>query len=75
MVFWADASQAEDEPVASAVEDVFAQIFAPPADAPQSDGDAGQAAKLRDTLTALAAGRPEAIDSNLKPGVHFIDPA
>lgn len=71
VVFWADASQAEDEPAASAVEDMFAQIFAPPADAPQNDGDVGQAARIRDRLTALAAGRPEAVDSNLKPGVHF----
>lgn len=71
VVFWADASQAEDEAAASTVEDMFAQIFAPPADAPQNDGDAGQAARLRDTLSALAEGRPQEVDPNLKPGVRF----
>ncbi len=71
VVFWADAANAAEEPTAGATEAVFAQIFAPPADAPQDDGDASQAVRLKDALTALAAGRPQAVDPRLKPGVRF----
>jgi len=67
VVFWADASTAEEESAAEAAEATFAFIFAPPAD----DGDAHQAARLRDVLEALAAGRPQAVDAKLKPGVRF----
>ncbi len=71
VVFWADASDAQEEPAAGAAESLFAQIFAPPADLSQDDGDAGQAAKLRDALVALAEGRPQQVNRDLKPGVRF----
>ncbi len=71
VVFWADASTAEEEPAAEAAETTFASIFAPPADETEDDGDAHQAARLRDALEALAAGRPQAADAKLKLGVRF----
>ncbi len=71
-VFWADASSLEDDQAAAdAADSLFAQIFAPPPDAPEEDGDANQAAKLKNRLVALAEGRPKEVDPRLKDGVRF----
>lgn len=51
VVFWADASRAAEEAVARAAEDFFASMAEPP-------NDEGEAAKLRDQLGMIAAGRP-----------------
>lgn len=66
VVFWADASGA-DETAAAAAESWFAQVFSAP-DGYEDDGDAGQTAKLRDALVALAEGRGQDIDPR---GVRF----
>lgn len=71
VIFWADASGAEEEPAATATENLFLQAFSPPAEEAGNDGDQHQAAKVRDVLTALAEGRPHAIDPQLKRGVRF----
>jgi CRISPR-associated protein Csd1 len=71
VVFWADASGAADEGAANAAEALFAQIFAPPPEAVDDDGDVAAAARVRDALTALAEGRPQTLDPQLKPGVRF----
>ena len=67
VVFWADASGAED--AAAAAEDFFSQIFAPPDI--DSDTDGEEAAKLSDTLKALAEGRPAPVVPKLSAGVRF----
>lgn len=59
IVFWADASRAEEEAAAKAAEDWFAAQLEPP-------NDEGEAAKLRDALTKLARGEPLA---SLSPGL------
>lgn len=71
VVFWADASGAQDEPAADATEALFAQAFAPLSSAGQDDGDIGEAARLRDALTAVVEGRPKDVDPRLTPGVRF----
>lgn len=75
VVFWADASNAEAEDTASAVEDIFASLFggaADTAEAPEhDDSDAQSAAKVRDVLAAIAAGRATDINPKLSPGVRF----
>lgn len=69
VVFWADASSAEQEPAAQADEAWFAEMLNP-ADDPARD--LGQAAKLHDVLELIAAGRPlREIDPRLDPGVRF----
>lgn len=67
VVFWADASAADDEAGAVAAEETFSSFISPP-DAPEDDGDANRTAKLRDTLQALAEGRPQAA---VKPDARF----
>jgi CRISPR-associated protein Csd1 len=71
VVFWADASGAEDEAIATAAEDFFARLVA--ADAgPANADDAGEAAKLRDALEQVAAGRPIAeLGLGLMLGTRF----
>ena len=71
VVFWADASSKEEELGAAQADDFFADIFAPSPDAPKDDGDMGEAARLRDMLTALAEGRPQPARPDLNPGVRF----
>lgn len=71
VVFWADASNAQEEKAADAVEAVFAAFLTPPEDAPKEDGDAGQTVRVSDALVALAEGRPQLVDPALKPGVRF----
>jgi CRISPR-associated protein Csd1 len=74
VVFWADAS-AVSEGTARAAESLFASWLNPEAEDqdPKALGlDEGEAAKLRDALRDVAAGRPiEAIDPKLYPGVRF----
>ncbi len=74
VVFWADASGAGEE-AAKAAEENFAEWFNPPvatADNGSLDADEGQAAKLRDALRDVAAGRPLGdIDPRLSEGVRF----
>lgn len=65
VVFWADASGAEDEAVAT--EALFGEALAPS----QDDGDLGETAQLRDVLTALAEGRPQDARPDLRDGVRF----
>ncbi len=60
VVFWADTSGTVGEAQAAAAEDWFAQAFTP------APADADEAAKLRDALDAVAAGRPVA---DIAPGV------
>jgi CRISPR-associated protein Csd1 len=74
VVFWADASGVGED-AAKAAEDLFAGWFNPQAteaDAENLAGDEDQAARLRDALRDVAAGRPLSdIDSRLTDGVHF----
>jgi CRISPR-associated protein Csd1 len=74
VVFWADASGA-GENATKAAEELFASWLDPRADAQDPDKlahDAGESAKLRDTLSEIAAGRPlKAIDPRLEDGVRF----
>jgi CRISPR-associated protein Csd1 len=74
VVFWADATGA-GENAAKAAEDLFAGWLDPRADdqdPDKLDRDAGEAAKLRDALDAIAAGRPlKAIDQRLEDEVRF----
>ena len=60
IVFWADASRAEEEVAAKAAEDCFAGMVEPP-------NDEGEAARLRDSLARLARGEPAAA---LDPGLN-----
>jgi CRISPR-associated protein Csd1 len=60
IVFWADASRAEEEAAAKAAEDWFASMVEPP-------NDEGEASKLRDALARLAGGEPVA---SLDPGLE-----
>ncbi len=74
IVFWADATDIETEGSANAAEDVFANWFQPPAkdsEDPTLAHDIGEAAKIRDALADIAAGRPSAISPQLAPGVRF----
>jgi CRISPR-associated protein Csd1 len=74
VVFWADASGV-GESTAKGAEDLFASWLNPRADdqdPDKLDRDAGEAAKLRDTLSEIAAGRPlKSIDPRLQSGVRF----
>ena len=74
VVFWADAS-GTSENAAKAAEDLFAGWLDPRADdqdPDKLDRDVGEAAKLRDALDEIAAGRPlKAIDPRLEDGVRF----
>ncbi|TXN40545.1 type I-C CRISPR-associated protein Cas8c/Csd1 [Methylobacterium sp. WL30] len=66
VVFWADTSEAVGEAQAAAAEDWFGQMFAP---APADDQEA---AKLRDALDAVAAGRAVAeIVPSVVAGTRF----
>jgi CRISPR-associated protein Csd1 len=71
VVFWADASDIEEENVAEAAEGTFLAAFAPPADTLQDD--VGEAAKLRDALQRIAEGRAQTADprARLAAGVRF----
>lgn len=60
IVFWAHAAEAE----AKAAEDAFSWLIEPPT-------DVAQAAKVRDALADVAAGRVGATAPDLKPGVRF----
>lgn len=74
VVFWADASGV-GENAAKGAEDLFAGWLNPRAedrDPDKLDRDEGEAAKLRDTLRDVAAGRPlKTIDPKLEEGVRF----
>ncbi|MDR3533712.1 MAG: type I-C CRISPR-associated protein Cas8c/Csd1 [Rhodopila sp.] len=74
VVFWADAS-AVGEDAARAAENLWAAWLNPQADEhdpDKLDRDEGEAAKLRDKLTEIAAGRPlKTIDPRLEDGVRF----
>jgi CRISPR-associated protein Csd1 len=74
VIFWADASGVGED-VAKAAEDLFAGWLNPTdedRDADKLDRDGGQAAKLRDALRDVAAGRPlKTIDPRLDKGVRF----
>ena len=74
VVFWADAA-GEGEAAAQAAEELFAVWLNPPAadqDPDKLGRDAGEAAKLRDSLRDVAAGRPlKDVDPRLAPGVRF----
>lgn len=69
VVFWADTSEAVDEKAAEAAETAFASLFEPVAE--NDDQDDLAAAKVRDALLAIAEGRPQAVDPDLKPGTRF----
>ena len=74
VVFWADAEGVSEE-AARGTENLFGGWFSPPA--PDADDgklarDEGEAAKLRDVLHDVAAGRPlKEIDPKLADGVRF----
>jgi CRISPR-associated protein Csd1 len=74
VVFWADASGV-GEGAARAAENLWAAWLNPQADEhdpDKLDRDEGEAAKLRDKLTEIAAGRPlKTIDPRLQDGVRF----
>ncbi len=70
VVFWADASGAEEEQAAQAAEDFFASVFEPRVDAADERDDLA-AVKVRDALQAVAAGRPQGVRPDLKPGTRF----
>lgn len=74
VVFWADASGVGED-AAKAAEDLFASWMNPPAtdlNPDRLDRDEGEAAKLRDTLRDVAAGRAlKDIDPRLDEGVRF----
>lgn len=70
VVFWADASGAEDEATAQAAEGFFASVFEP-VTGEADDGDDLAAAKIRDGLIAVAEGRPEAVAPDMKTGTRF----
>jgi len=71
VAFWADASDAVDEAAAAAAEDFFAQLVAADAGDATAD-DAGEAAKLREALAKVAAGRPVAeLGLGLMAGTRF----
>ncbi len=73
VAFWADASGV-GEAAARAAETLFAEWLSPPAtdDADKVGRDAGEAAKLREALRDVAAGRPLTdVSPNLAPGVRF----
>ncbi len=75
VAFWADASETVPEGAAEAAESIFASWFDPePAQTgPEAnlDKDEQEAAKLRDQLDKVAAGRPEEADPALRPGTRF----
>jgi len=69
VVFWADAAE---EVTAAAAENWFADLFSPPPEATNLDGDTSQARKLHDALQMLAEGRPmRDLDPKLAEGVRF----
>lgn len=57
VAFWADTGGDVGEENAAAAEDAFADMFAPAPTAPTAD-DQSEAAKIRDALEEVAAGRP-----------------
>jgi CRISPR-associated protein Csd1 len=70
VVFWADASDAVDEEAAFMAEQLFGAAGA--ADGRVAVQDAGEAAKLRDALVQVAAGRPiEQLGLGLATGTRF----
>ncbi len=71
IVFWADASGADDTPARNA-EAAFAALFdpTPPPEAPADD--AAETSALREAVQQLAAGRPvENLFPRVDPGVRF----
>lgn len=74
VVFWADAS-GTSEAAASAAEDVFAALINPAAaeaDPENLGDDKSEAAKVRDVMAMVAAGRPlRDADPRLSKGVRF----
>lgn len=75
VVFWADASGVGED-AARAAEDLFAAWFNPPAaedpDPARLQHDASEAARLRDVLRNVAAGRPlRGVSPKLADGVRF----
>ena len=76
VVFWADTSDVTDESAAVAAEDMFS-FFSEGTEGDKSeagsspDDDMAEAARLRDSLIAIAEGRPQFADPNLKPGVSM----
>jgi len=64
VAFWADASGVGEQ-AAAAADDMFAKMVEPPS-------DAAEAAKVRDELEKVAAGRPVGeLDAKLAPGTRF----
>jgi CRISPR-associated protein Csd1 len=74
VVFWADAEGANEE-AARTAEDLFGGWLSPPASGANEgniDRDENEAAKLRDSLRDVAAGRPlKEINPKLTDGVRF----
>lgn len=74
VIFWADASGVGEE-AAKAAEDLYLSWFNTPtadADGLKLGRDEGEAAKLRDALRDVAAGRPlKALDPRLEEGTRF----
>lgn len=75
VVFWADASGIDGEPSAVAAEELFMTAFAPAEEEPDPpanlEDDRGEAAKVRDMLTAIVEGRPQTVHTALTRGVRF----
>lgn len=68
IVFWADAS----EVAARTAELIFMNVVEPPDDGEKNlDKDAQEAAKLREQLEKIAAGRPTEVDPELRAGTRF----
>ncbi len=64
VAFWADASGVGEQ-AAAAADDMFAKMVEPPS-------NAAEAAKVRDELEKVAAGRPVGeLDAKLAPGTRF----
>ena len=75
VVFWADASGATDEPAAEAAEELFRATFGARDDEDDDidriADDQAEAARVREALTAIAEGRPQAVHPVLTRGVQF----
>lgn len=69
VVFWADASVPDAEAAARAAEAAFVRAMETAED--EEDTDPVAAANVRDSLQAIAEGRPEIVAPDLKPGTRF----
>lgn len=69
VVFWADTSDAVNERAAEAAEGFWAAVFEPTGE--DDDQDDVAAGKVGDALQAVAEGRPQSVNVDLRPGTRF----